>query len=733
MIWISEAQPLTEKVRTMAMRPKLHLEQNPQRIGYFFEEIKSLADSEKNGLGFLPEQALRDGINRRKMLILVDQSGEQDRLVAYLLYSGVFPNAKVQQIATVESYRQRGMASVLIRSLVSELETLGFMTIRADVASDLDTALAFYAQNSFERVKTQTGGASRQRKIVVHVRNLETETLFTRATDKEHEIDLGIRRRSAGDAPFFALDLNVYFDLAKNRLQSESARRLFGAAMAHEIRLVVADEFVQELRRTSKEETNDVILQLALRLPRMPKADISRQETLKKQIHDLIFVQRGAPRAGSPQALSDASHLAHATLARASAFVTRDGEILDARSELIQRFGIDVVTVEEMLTILPSDQVRDSTRPHLGRGFVCTGGNCEMVRNYMNSQSLPSQTISEFATEGGHLVDCIRRVIHQDGDTLACAVLLAPRRTKPVCRMIVHVRPETLDWELYTDHLLDVLLREASATAATAVDLVCTAGQSTLVRLAKARGFFRQSSTSSLAKIVMGRPITATNWISATQELRIRTGLQLPSEMPEGDQAEAFSISTSQNKSIIVSLKGLEDILGPTLLIRPDRNGVIVPITKAYSKLLLDADPQMSLGLTDDKDAAFFSKKAYVNTPRAANAMRPGSPILFYESKSSDGIGAIVASGRIVDAVILNKQDIPNDALRRLVVEDVVGFSTSEDVLVTSFDNLFVFPNTVPLRVLRDMGAVDGANLVTAREVPGQIVTEILDRGWGNG
>ena len=607
------------------------------------------------------------------------------------------------------------------------------MTIRADVASDLNSALAFYAKNGFERVRTQTGGASRKRQIVIHVRNLETETLFTRATDVEHEIDFGIRQRSAGDTPFFALDLNVYFDLAKNRSHSESARRLFGAAMAHDIRLTVADEFVQELRRTTKEETNDAILQLALRLPRIPSADITRHYTLTEQIHDLIFVQSGVPSAGSPQALSDARHLAHATLARASAFVTRDGKILDARSALLKRFGIDVVTVEEILSILPSDQVRDSAMPHKGRGFVCDLANCEMVRSYMNSQSLPSQMISEFATEGGHSVDCIRRVIHQDGDVLACAVLLAPRKTNPICRLIIHVRPEALDGELYTDHLLDILLREASVTAATTVELECVAGQSALVRLAKARDFLRQSSTSSLAKIVMGRPITATNWISATQELRIRTGLKLPHKMPEGDQAEAFTINTIQNKSINISLKGLEDILGPMLLIRPDQDGVIVPITKAYSKLLLGADPQMSLGLMDDKDAAFFSKKAYVNTPRAANAMRPESPILFYESMRSNGVGAIVAGGRIVDAVILDKKDIPDDTLRRLVVEDVADFSTSEDVLVTSFDNLFVFPNLVSFRVLRNMGVVDGSNLITAQEVSGQIVTEILDKGWGNG
>ena len=88
---------------------------------------------------------------------------------------------------------------------------------------------------------------------------------------------------------------------------------------------------------------------------------------------------------------------------------------------------------------------------------------------------------------------------------LACAVLLAPRITKPVCRMIVHARSEELDCELYTDHLLDVsIARGPASPAATAVELECVAGQSTLVRLAKVRGFVKQPSTSTLAKVVMG-------------------------------------------------------------------------------------------------------------------------------------------------------------------------------------------------------------------------------------
>ena len=227
----------------------LLLEKSPQHILTHLNEIIALADSETSSLGFLSKQALRDGIERGKMLVFLDRSSEKNKLVAYLLYSGVFPHAKIQQIATIKSYRQRGVASALIRALVAELERINFMTVQANIAADRAAALAFYKKNGFERVRTQKGGKARNRPIIVHVRELDTPTLFAKA-DK-HEIDLGIRERSAREAPFFALDLNVYFDLVKNRSQSNNARRLFGAALDHKIRLTVADELVKELRQTS--------------------------------------------------------------------------------------------------------------------------------------------------------------------------------------------------------------------------------------------------------------------------------------------------------------------------------------------------------------------------------------------------------------------------------------------------------------------------------------------------
>ena len=476
-------------------------------------------------------------------------------------------------------------------------------------------------------------------------------------------------------------------------------------------------------------------MQLALRLPRMPEVDQNKLEKLRGQMHELIFIQSKAPGAGSPQpqALSDAGHLAHAALARASAFVTRDNAILNSRTELLNRFGIDVLSVEELLATFLRDAEDQMLGTRHGSGFVCEPANANTVRKYLLSQNLSPPMIEEFAGKKEHLINPSRLAIWQQDNLAACAVLLESEMPKSITRLLIHVRPEVLNIELYTDHLLDTMLRKASALGAVVVELEHLAGQSTLTTIAKARGFTQQSSASTLAKVVLRRPVTISSWAAAAKELKRRTGLQLPPTMPAGHDAERFPVKITQSNEINVSLTGLENMLGPTLLIREDQQGVIVPITHGYSELLLGASRQMLLDITDDKDATFLSRRAYVNTPKASNVMRPGSPILFYESKKSGGVGSIVAVARIVHVKIWNKEDVPYEDSKRLVVEDVTDFSSSNEVLVTSFENLFVLHDPVSLDWLKAVGAVNGANLITARQVPGTTVTKILDRGWQNG
>ena len=716
------------------MKPSLCLETDPDRILNHLDEIIELANSERSGLGFLTKEAMKDGIERGKMLALLHESNNQHRLAGYLLYGGVFPNAKVQQIATAVPYRGQGVATKLMGELVSYLEDRRFLTIRADVAADLDIARRFYERNGFDPTTERPGGSSRRRTIIIYGRELDTDNLFTRVESEGLQIDLGIRGRSVGVAPFFALDLNIYFDLVRERSHSHLARRLFGAALAHQIRLAIADEFVNELRRTSDSREDDPILRLAERLPRMPRANSVEQKQIRDQVYDLVFVQgNSTSRTRKRQAVSDANHLAHAILARASGFVTRDNAIIRSGDKLFRQFEIEILSIEDLEAFLPSDAASYVAPAQVGFGFRCDVPTVQTCRDYLTKQSVDQNLVNKYFHGDGLSINSTRLAITRNGDVLGCSVLVKPQVSGETCNLLIHACQREVNVDLYVDHLFDRMLRHASEVGAATVELELPIGQKFLVPTAKARGFIKQPNSSSLAKLVMGRPVTSTTWEADVRELRIRTGIELPRKMPVGGDAEKFTVKFSRNEENLVSLRGLESLLTPAMFVRPDVQGVIVPITKEYSSMLLGADPQIPLGIYEEMDASFLSRRSYANTPRAEKIMRPELPILFYESSSSGGVGGIVAVARIVYAQKWNKSDVPDELTRRLVVNKLDDLYAGNEVLLTSFENLFVLRKPVSFDLLNDIGAVDGANFVTAKQVSGRTVTMILDEGKTDG
>lgn len=696
-------------------------------------QIVALADSEKNdALGFLSDSAIREAILRDRVIALATGEGEGSSLVGYVLYSGVFPHAKVQQIATDKAWRRSGAATTLMNSLVSKLERQGFLSIRADIAEDLPTSLSFYLKNRFVQAFKRQGGSARKRAILAHVRELETDSLFTFA-DRQTSArsDLGIRQRSAGDDPIYAFDLNVYFDLVRERAESEKARRLFGAALSHEIRLVVAEEFVVELRRTSSGQSSDPVLQMALRMPRLPKPDATALKELTTKIHDIVFVETGSSAAGKKQSMSDAGHLAHAALSKASAFITRDSAVLDARDRLLEEVGIDVISLDETVALLPPEPSDAGFASHPGVGFKFALATEAEVAAYFTEVGIANGIQNEFTQTQAIGVTRQVRTIRDDRRLHALAVLVIPRGMKPVARLLVHTRADHVDAGLFADFLLDQMTRDACAGHPILIELIHVAGQSTVNSIAQSRGFTRSKSGNSYRKLAVGMPVTQANWSECAAEIRRRTDIAMPVTMPSSSiNGQEISLTPSSEPLLQVRVSQLPDVLGPAIFVWPDRNGVVVPIAKNYANALLGTNPQQAFDFVENKDAAFLTRRAYVNAPRSAKIMPLDAPILFYESKRSGGRGAIVAVARIVDRVLISKSELPNDGQRRLVVDDVDAFSATDDVLFTTFDNVFPLPVPVPLSYLKSIGATGSANLISAVSLPGEKITKILSQGW---
>ena len=282
----------------IARKPTPHFiyrtETDPAAVLQHLAAIRALADSAKEALGFLPEAAYRDAIAQKRLWAMLARENGSSELAGFILFSGVFPNARIQAVAVSPEHRRSGVASALVGGLVSHLESRGYIAITAAVASDLTDAQAFYESRGFVARHVRDGGQTRQRKIVLRSRELDTANFFTLlappAVSGQGAVNLGLRPRSAFEAPLYIIDLNVLFDLVKERARSAIANRLFGAGLAHLVRLAVAPEFIVELERTSVDPSNDTPLKLARQLPKLPAFPKEDVEPLAAAIHKTVFV-----------------------------------------------------------------------------------------------------------------------------------------------------------------------------------------------------------------------------------------------------------------------------------------------------------------------------------------------------------------------------------------------------------------------------------------------------------
>ena len=89
-----------------------------------------------------------------------------------------------------------------------------------------------------------------------------------------------------------------------------------------------------------------------------------------------------------------------------------------------------------------------------------------------------------------------------------------------------------------------------------------------------------------------------------------------------------------------------------------------------------------------------------------------------------------MAAARIADATVVAKLHVPDDLLRRAVVEDLGPLSATSDLLATSFDSLLRFPAPVSLEALRRLGVDVSGNLQTTTALPYAGLAAILELGW---
>jgi hypothetical protein len=630
--------------------------------------------------------------------------------------------------------------SKLVEAIVRKAESFQFMSVVAKVADDL-AANQFWERVSFEVVRTKAGGRTTGRKINVRVRELDCPRLFGLATAaaQSSPLDLKLISRLFDVSPIYVLDLNILYDLVKKRANVEDVGRIVRASFNNLVRLAVTEEFIKELESTSTPAPTDPILELSLRLPRLKTPLPQHLNQIIMELGTVLFPTELSTGMLRPQDQSDLIHLATAIHHKASGFITGEKAILRGRTVLQSKYSLDVIgAIEFADTVEPSESSGTVEVQALSAGEVLQGrpahdNDIAAVEAFLGRTKCPYQ-LGQDAIRNDPGRPHRRVLVTLSDEVVAFGSWEIPSAVRPLVQAFVCVDEDHAAVTLAADFLLDSISRESFSDYPTQLSLRLLPGHVTTKRIAIAHGFRPSADGSSnstdLQKIALRRCVTSKNWASVCQQLKKGMGLELPDLIPTYHSLQqTILIKGPTGHTVKVPLLEIESLLSPALFCLPGRSGAIVPIRRVYAADLIGRAKQLSL--LASPEAILLRERVYFSHPRTARVLTKGIPILFYESGRKGGSASVMAAARVVRVELVSKDGANQELLRRGVLDKKIlkNICLADTVVATTIDNIMILSNPVVLERLRALGAIDGANLVTARQLRAEQVIQIIDEG----
>lgn len=705
----------------------------------YVAQIREAADKEKDAFGFLPASAYTEFAYQGRMLIAVDVATRE--LAGYTVFGGALPQGRIFQTWASPKFRGQGVGRSLVAEVIRRLEDVSFLSIRADVASDLEIANQFYGELGFDVIRTRPGGKSRGRTINVRVRELATPSLLEIAADRSDSLGaLSIGAPATARTPLYVLDLNVLFDVTKQRSRAQAASRVMAAAFENDVRLSISAELIKELERHTVPGKADPVLALATTLPRLPLPPRQRWDAYIRELAPILFPDRTRDGKLKVQDHSDLMHLITAIHECAVGFITSENAILKAAEYLRQQYGLDILSPEAFTPQQEADA---------DNGIIATAGSSRIVAGIIgeadhdDAEALlrrahaTTSQIRAILSSGTATLPRRRFLIRVDGQIRAVGSWDAPNRSINARDLLIYVDEDHPSASICAEHLIGRAMADVGASMPAILRLATPMGQSTLRRVAISHGFFQAGGNSprvpALKKVALGRVLTPDNWSACREKIRSRSGMRLPTTPPTFiGVTHPFEISDESGQCASPPLSEIERLLSPTLIILPQRPAVVLPITQIYAEELFRGSAQPTL--LSDREAVLHAVRGYISKSGSYSVIKDGSIAVFYESGTGGGRSAAIAVARITRRYLMDKESASQYASQRAVLEARVihDIGRSTQVAVSEFDNLMLFRKPVPLAKLRAIGCVDGANFVTARSLASEHLLAIVKAGEPN-
>ena len=708
----------------------------------YVQQVRTLADEHRREFGFIPRNAYGDAALREKLWVAVDSVSRDFR--GYLYFGGRHPRMKVFQICVAPGNRSSGIARRIISEFIQYSQRLSCLNITARVLSTLP-ANRFWRNQGFEIIR-QTPGKGEEATLNLYSKDLDGPSLFPRDGYSQSSGDPATfqidPRRPLLPTPSYVFDLNVLFDVLRDRDAGQCAQ-ILASALSHHIRLFVTQELIGELERNSRNPSADPILAFAKELPRLPRPEPIKLHALIEELRKLFASTPPGPRRWTVNDTSDHIHLATSIHHQAFGFITSDAAILRNSETLHDRYGLHVVSPADIVdSFEPDDDQRLATAITLETRKIMVSevddGNHADAHEFLLNRSSEGRDVAALLAHDPLQSRPDSIVVSSSGQIVAMGVWSAMPGAGRNAVLHVYVEEEHPDSDGAIDHVLEWGAGAGKRGQTWLFSLKIPRDQIRTRETARRRGFCtRRHSTSAsieLSRVVNKGVVTEREWRGFRRDFLDLTSLALPDGIPLYEEMKNTGIVLGRDghqPSLTLSLFDYETFISPGYLLGPGRGAVIVPIRETYSDELLPPTRRQGL-LFSQSEAAFRLERAYFLRAGMHKRLRRGTIVVFYVSRPRH---QAVALGRVTFSATLTKtRALLNMTRQGVLTEAEIHQRTNDrdEIAVFTFDNVLPFVHSVDFQILKDMACVDGANLVTAQAISGESVGHIVEEAFGS-
>jgi len=704
----------------------------------WLDEVCKASDAHRNEFGLLARSVFEQFARRDGLYVLSAHTPTGLQYAGHLLFDRHFPRAHVRQMFILAPYRRCGAASQLLDHLRHSLTQSCFISIYARVAEDLTTANAFWHRQRFYVQRSERGGASRNRQILVRCHELDSPQLFATSGLNDHN-PLGLLEPAANELPMYLLDMNVLFDVQPRRLRHSNVVGLFQAERMNFCRLAISSEVRDELQRNLQARHTDPMEAFIETFPCLPVGRENESDTLFATLATLVFPQVVRQRPLTANEQSDLRHVITAIRNDLAGLITNDSALLTAAPAIERAYGIQVLSsdafeLEE--SAARSNEAFETAEKDTLR-LLSVSDEAEPVVRALLSQKMH---LSGSAIAAGWLpIETHGRIAFRCAvwSSSSCVgyvtwpALVAADNVTIVRAAVDESHPQALEAaRILLLHLVDRL----RSSGPRQVKLELPPHQSHLREVGALLGFVGAPQAHRLTKSILGTVLTPKSWDAGRAALADKGGPRLPARAPPYSGPDQQLVAhTPDGNRVHVSLDRLESLLAPTLFCLAGRPAIISPVRRAYAEPLLGHSLQGSF--LPQASVSLYADRIYLSQPSSLKYFKRGTLMLFYESSKDGGRSQVVAVARVREAYLKGCDAFAISDLRQsvLTTANLTDIGKSAMKTVTVFDNIFPLPNPVDLKVLKRLGCGRPNDLITTHAISDEQLHAILGEGFGCG